>query len=143
MEWEREEAEENLYLYKAKCLRVIDGDTLELDIDLGLHAHIIEKVRLQGIDTPETYGVKKGSPEYLEGKKATNRVIELVLPEGRPKQLWIRTHKDKQGKYGRYVVELWLYIPCEHPDDPEQKHEEFSCLNTVLVEEGLAVQKDY
>ena len=121
--------ESDLYTYLAKCLRVIDGDTLELDIDLGLHVHVIEKVRLFGIDTPEVYGVKKDSPEYEAGKKASNRVIEL-LPEGT--KLWVQTQKDKEGKYGRYLVRAFLYVG-----------DEFKCLNDLLVEEDLAIYKDY
>ncbi|MGW8178181.1 MAG: thermonuclease family protein, partial [bacterium] len=72
--------EENLYIYKAICRHVVDGDTLDLDMDLGLHQHSHERVRLFGLDTPETYGVKKDSEEYQAGMKAKERVMELVRP---------------------------------------------------------------
>jgi len=127
-------SEEDLYTYLAKCLRIIDGDTLELDIDLGLHAHVIEKVRLADIDTPEVYGVKKDSEEYKAGKKASDRVRDLIFEDGKPgsKQLWVQTQKDAEGKYGRYVVKVFLYVDTE-----------FVCLNDLLVKEGLAEYKEY
>ena len=70
-----------LYRYSARCSRVVDGDTLDLDIDLGFGMHFFERVRLFGIDTPETFGVKKDSDEYARGKAAADRVRELVEDE--------------------------------------------------------------
>ena len=43
-----------MYEYKAKLLRVIDGDTVDCVIDLGFNVRLKERVRLKGIDTPET-----------------------------------------------------------------------------------------
>ena len=123
---------DSLFTYRAKCRRVIDGDTLELDIDLGMAVSIVKKVRLRGIDTPEVYGVKKDSEEYKAGKKASEFVKEALFEDGESKTLWICTHKDKEGKYGRYIVEVWLDV-----DD------QFVSLNTLLVDKELAVEKDY
>ena len=55
------------YTYKAKCVRVIDGDTVELQVPVGFNIYLREKVRIARINTPETYGVKKGSEEYQAG----------------------------------------------------------------------------
>lgn len=53
-----------MYQYSAIVRKVVDGDTLEINIDLGLSVWVHnEKIRLYGINTPEVYGVKKGSPE--------------------------------------------------------------------------------
>jgi len=121
-----------MYEYRAKCVRVVDGDTLDLDIDLGLNVHVMERVRLAGIDTPETYGVKKDSEEYAAGLRAKERVTELVMgiagvgvhePSCRT-ELTVITQKDKAGKYGRYLVTIIL------PDG--------SYLNQILLDEGLA-----
>lgn len=125
--------DKQLYTYKATCRRVVDGDTLDLDIDLGLKVHSHERVRLHGIDTPETYGVKKDSEEYAAGVKAKNRVEELLRPGGEPVDLMVETRKDKTGKYGRYLVLVWLVVTGE----------EFICLNEMLVTEGLAVHRSY
>jgi len=117
--------ETELYWYVAECVRVVDGDTVDLMFDLGMNTHRKERVRLYGINTPEVYGVKKESEEYANGMKASVRVKELI--EG--KTLWVRTIKDSRGKYGRYLAIVYF--------------EENKCLNDLLVEEGLAEAKDY
>ena len=43
-----------MYTYKAKCLRVVDGDTLDAQIDLGFDTHKVIRIRLVGINTPES-----------------------------------------------------------------------------------------
>ena len=48
-----------MFQYKAVITDVIDGDTFDMDIDLGFHIHIHERVRLLGIDTPEKFGAEK------------------------------------------------------------------------------------
>ncbi len=111
-----------MYEYNAIVLHVVDGDTLDLQIDLGLNVCVKERVRILGIDTPEVYGVKKESEEYVAGMLAKNYVIDLI--EG--KQVVIRTHKDKKGKYGRYLAEVYY-------DDRN--------VGQLLIQEGLA--KEY
>ena len=124
--------ESHLYAYRAKCLKVVDGDTLDLDIDLGMGVHNHQRVRLYGINPPETYGVKKGSPEHTAGAEATSVVVGLLFNEGSPVDLWIETHKDKKGKYGRYLAIIWLELDGEVIN-----------LNRHLVKEGLAQEKTY
>ena len=48
-----------MFQYKAVITDIIDGDTFDMDIDLGFHIHIHERVRLLGIDTPEKFGLEK------------------------------------------------------------------------------------
>ena len=48
-----------MFQYKATITDIIDGDTFDMDIDLGFHIHIHERVRLLGIDTPEKFGAEK------------------------------------------------------------------------------------
>ncbi len=127
---ELESLQNSLYTYQATCLRVVDGDTMDLDIDLGMKCHQHERVRLYGINTPETYGVKKDSEEWRAGMVAKARVIELVNTPGA--QLWIRTHKDKTGKYGRYLATVYVVSAVGVVD-----------LNALLVEEGLAEAREY
>lgn len=98
-----------MYEYKAKVLRVIDGDGVELDIDCGLSVHVHERCRLYGINAPETHGVKKDSEEYARGVMASIFLKELIEGE----EVLIRTHKDKRGKYGRYLVEIWEYTETD------------------------------
>ena len=48
-----------MYQYKAIITNVVDGDTFDMDIDLGFNIHIHERVRLLDIDTPEKFGAEK------------------------------------------------------------------------------------
>src|SRR5665648_985662 len=100
-----------MYQYKAIISKVIDGDTLEIDIDLGLSVWIRnEKIRLYGIDTPEVYGVKKGSDEWERGNKASEFVKRVVLGH---EEATVETFKDKKEKYGRYLAVVYIRInPC-------------------------------
>ncbi len=113
-----------MYEYQATLVRVIDGDTVELDIDLGMNVHVREKVRLDGINTPEIFGVKKESEEYIAGLKAKVRV-QLLLQNN---VLVIQTTKDKKGKYGRYIAKIFV---------------EGKDVGETLVQEGLAVHATY
>ena len=83
-----------MYSYKATVTNVVDGDTVDLSIDLGFDIWHNIRVRLIGIDTPEKwhdYGkvVKEYVKALLEGKEVT-----------------IKT--EKADKYGRYLVEIYL-----------------------------------
>lgn len=93
-----------MYEYKATVRRIIDGDTIVCDIDLGLEIWARDQhLRLYGIDTPE---VRTRDPvEKAAGLLAKARV-EAILPPGRV--VTIRTHKDKSGKYGRWLVTVDL-----------------------------------
>ena len=92
------------YVYKGTVVSVIDGDTVEIEFQLGFDVNIFHRCRLLGINTPETYGVKKDSEEYKRGKIAKDWLVDKILGE----TLIIKTHKDQKGKYGRYLVELFM-----------------------------------
>lgn len=130
-----------MYQYHAVIAKVVDGDTFEIDIDLGLSIWVRnEKIRLYGVNTPEVYGVKKGSPEWIEGKKASDFVKE-ILKKNDP--VVVETMKDQKGKYGRYLAVLYANI------DPEiivglgqiRQIGDYYCINDILVKKGLA--KEY
>jgi micrococcal nuclease len=96
--------ETDLFFYKAKVLRVVDGDTVDLDIDLGMKCHIHERIRFANFDAPETYGVKKDSEEYQRGQAAKLELMS-ILPVG--SEVFVKTFKDKTGKYGRYIAQIF------------------------------------
>jgi len=58
------------YRYRAELDRVVDGDTLDVVIDLGFYIKIKERIRLEGVNTPEIYGVPQDSEEYRRGMEA-------------------------------------------------------------------------
>lgn len=91
-----------MYTYKATVLKVIDADTLEVEIDLGFSTFTKQRIRLSGVDTSEIYGVKKESAEYQKGSEAfgftqgwIHSTESLVL---------LKTEKLKKEKYGRYLA---------------------------------------
>jgi micrococcal nuclease len=107
--------------YPATVVRVVDGDTLELSLDLGFHIYRFHVFRLAGIDAPEMRG-----ETWQEGIESRRALVEMVsVPVG----LRCITRKDKQGKYGRYLAILMN----EHGD----------CINDLMVQGGHAVRKTY
>jgi len=127
-----------MYQYKSIIQKVIDGDTLEIAIDLGLSVWIHdEKIRLYGINTPEVFGVKKGSPEWELGNKASD-FVKSVLKE--KDEIIVETIKDKKEKYGRYLAMVYIRIDpviISGLSDVRSQGDYF-CLNDILVRKGLA-----
>ena len=93
-----------MYEYRATLARIIDGDTYDLEIDLGLRVQTRARVRLRGVDTPETYGVRAGSVEWTRGQAAKEFVRAWFEAHG--PELIVRTFKDRTGKFGRWLVEI-------------------------------------
>ena len=94
-----------MYEYKCKVLRVVDGDTVDIDIDLGFGMWMHkERVRMMGIDTPESRTRDKVEKKFGLASKA--RLKEL-LPVGSKQHLKTeidRSGEDKKGKFGRIPV---------------------------------------
>lgn len=88
-----------MYTYKAKVKRVIDGDSVVIDIDLGFDTWIKDQnVRLYGIDTPE---VRTKDPLEKKHGKLAKQFVKQVLPEG--SDVRITTVKD-DDKFGRVLA---------------------------------------
>jgi len=127
-----------MYQYNAIIRKVVDGDTIELDIDLGLSAWIhSEKIRLYGIDTPEVYGVKKGSPEWELGNKSSEFVKQILKGND---SVIIETIKDKKEKYGRYLALIYIRIDQSILSGLTDIRSigDYYCLNDILIGKGLA-----
>lgn len=108
------------YNYKAHVTHVYDGDSVTLDIDLGMGAWLKgQKVRLAHINAPEIRG-----QERERGLVSKSRLSELVLG----KDVVIQTTKDKRGKYGRWIATVWLFTN-DHG---------WVNINNLLISEGLA-----
>lgn len=119
--------DDKLFWYKATVTKVIDGETLDIEFDLGLHAYRKERVRLHGITTPEIFGINKESEEYAKGVEARNFVEERLLG----KTVWIHTYLDKTGKNGRYLADIYF-------QDNKGVH---TSISKLLLEDGLAIEK--
>ena len=92
-----------MYEYRCKVVRVIDGDTVDVDIDLGFGVWLHkERVRLYGIDTPESRTRDLEEKKY--GLAAKEFLTKMLDDEG---GIILKTHKDAEGKFGRILGELW------------------------------------
>lgn len=95
------------WVRKARVIRVIDGDTVELDVDLAYKVRLVDKFRLAGVDTPEVYGVKKDSEAYLKGKAASAFTTKwLEDNDDAEHNVFVISGKDT-GKYGRWIVTIF------------------------------------
>lgn len=92
-----------MYEYRAKVVNVIDGDTLRVWVDLGFETFVNAKVRLLGINCPETR--TKDLAEKELGFKAKDEVKRL-LPEGTP--IIIKTQLDKTDSFSRYLAIVYI-----------------------------------
>ena len=92
-----------MYQYKAIITKVIDGDTVDVDIDLGFEVWLRnQRIRLYGIDTPESRTSDK--VEKVFGNLAKSKILEFC-PIGASIILQTKTD-DSRGKYGRILGEL-------------------------------------
>jgi len=113
------------FQYHALVTSVYDGDTCTVDIDLGMGIWLRgEKLRLYRINAPEMRGEEKP-----EGTISRDRLREWI--DGR--KIILETVRDKKGKYGRYLAEIWL----------QKEAGVWVNINDRLVSEGLAEYKAY
>jgi len=106
-----------MYTYYVKSLKkVVDGDTIDVVLDLGFNLYKTERVRLAGIDTPEKR--TRDLDEKKLGLDATSWLIEKLEGAVPSSKLVIRTEKNNQaGKYGRTLGWLWLESDTDSIND--------------------------
>lgn len=112
-----------MYEYRATCITVKDGDTVDIITDLGFDVKFGMRLRLAGIDTPEIHG-NISDTELLAGTNA-KRYVETCIAG---KEITITTQKDKQEKFGRYLADVYFV------DDKGNKR----WLNQELIQKGYA-----
>tara|TARA_B000000532_G_scaffold216901_1_gene189371 strand:+ start:1694 stop:2125 length:432 start_codon:yes stop_codon:yes gene_type:complete len=114
-----------MYEYKSKILRVVDGDTVDVDIDLGFGVWLHkERVRIMGIDTPESRTRDKVEKKFGLASKA--RLKEL-MPIGSMQVLKTQIDKsgeDKKGKFGRILGDFMI---------------DTKLVTDIMISEGYAV----
>ena len=89
--------------YPAVITRQVDGDTYDIEADLGFSVFTRVRVRLADVDTPEIYGVKKDSEEYQRGKEASEIAAAWLRQRGN--EVIVRV--EGTGKYGRWIAEIY------------------------------------
>lgn len=94
-----------MYRYRAKIIRVIDGDTIDVDLDLGFDVWLRkQRVRLYGIDTPESRTSDAEEKKY--GTLSKNKLKDFCKEDS---WVTIETHVgDEKGKFGRILANIWL-----------------------------------
>jgi len=91
-----------MYEYKCKIVKVVDGDTVDVDIDLGFGVWLNdERVRIMGIDTPESR--TRDAVEKKFGLAAKKRLKELLGPTAILKTQVSKSGEDLKGKFGRIL----------------------------------------
>ena len=87
----------SMYTYKAKLVRIVDGDTVFLEVDLGFHLKATMDFRLVGLNTPEIVGVNKTAG--LVAKAELERLLGLGP---------VTVKTQKSDKYGRWLADLYV-----------------------------------
>jgi len=116
-----------MYTYKISLLKVVDGDTVDAEIDLGFDIKVKKRVRFMGINAPESR--TKDLEEKAKGLAAKDRVKTLL--EGCD-NIQLKSHGV--GKFGRCLGEIMLDMV-----DGQEKLTLVS-LNELLIKEGHAVE---
>ena len=114
--------------YDVVLLKCVDGDTVDVDIDLGFGVWLKdERVRIMGIDTPESRTSDK--VEKLFGTAAKNRLKELLVDGGKLITTEDASGEDMKGKFGRILGDFWV-------ERYEGKREK---VTDIMIEEGHCV----
>lgn len=113
-----------MYEYRAQITKVVDGDTVDAEVDLGFHVQFTMRLRLFGINAPEM--------NTSAGPLSKAHLIELLSPPTEPPipagiylPVTIRTQKDRTEKYGRYLATI---IRTDGVD-----------VNALMVADGFAI----
>jgi len=117
-----------VFEYPATLVKAVDGDTLDFVLDLGFNITHKIRVRLFGIDTPETFR-PRNEEERKHGLGAKMLVTTFVGRKG-----MLVTHKGKKGKYGRYLADFVMSA-----DNPQ------GCISIIdlLREQGFEKKDNY
>jgi len=114
-----------MYTYKAKLDRIVDGDTLDANIDLGFDITVHKRIRLVGINTPES------RTRDLDEKKrglAAKEALSVMLKETNEKDYFV-LESEGVGKFGRVLGTLHI-----------KTKEGECCINNQLIKDGHAVE---
>ena len=105
------------YVYRCTVTNIVDGDTIDVLIDVGFGIYVTKRLRFLLIDTWETRG-----EEREQGLLAKERLEELV---NTAEKVYIQTIMDAEGKYGRVLAWVWT-----------ETNDLLLSVNEVLLEEG-------
>lgn len=113
------------FVYRARIDRVVDGDTLDLVIDQGMHAQRVDRVRLLGINTPERKGDTRAAGDAAMEFVRSWWMLTLLNSEF-PGQWPLIIQTEKDDAFGRYLAHIWSAKSGEY-------------LNKAIIDAGHAV----
>ena len=118
-----------MYEYRATVVKVVDGDTVDVDIDLGFGIVLSdERVRIAGIDTPESRTRDREEKKF--GLAAKARVKQLLGKTCVLKTQINKSGEDMKGKFGRILGDFNVY---------DSDTDSWKLLTSILISEGHAV----
>jgi micrococcal nuclease len=119
-----------MYEYRTRVVGVVDGDTLDAEIDLGLDVRHRIRLRIEGVDSPELSTPEgRAAQAYVRGWLENHGGLENLVV--------VRTIKDRREKYGRYLARVYGWSSST-PREERVRGMADRCLNEMLVAEGHA-----
>ena len=116
-----------MYEYRATLLKIVDGDTIDCDIELGFGVVLSDqRIRLYGIDTPESR--TRDLEEKKCGKLAAKYIEDHIKVAS---SFTLRSRLDGKGKYGRILGELICFVP---------EFDREMSINDAMITKRLAVE---
>lgn len=107
------------YTYRGWVEKIVDGDTIDVRLDVGFDTHIYKRLRLLGVDTWELRGDEK------EKGQIAKEFVHTRLVNQAQREVYVQTKMDARGKYGRVLAWVWY-----------RSVGDYICLNEVLLQEG-------
>jgi micrococcal nuclease len=112
-----------MYEYKCITIRVIDGSTIDAEVDLGFNVLVRQRIKLHGVNAPD---VRSADPAVkIKAQQARTRLSELI-----GKEFYCNTIMNKRGKAGRTLGHVYVIDTNENRID----------INQTLISEGLAAR---
>ncbi len=114
-----------MFEYNYKLVKVVDGDTIDVDIDLGFGVWLRnQRIRMYGIDTPESR--TRDDEEKKFGLLAKDK-LQTLLANGKA----LRTYKDAKGKFGRILADVIVY---------HSEEDRWCGATEIMIAEGYGVK---
>lgn len=109
------------YTYRVTVDRVVDGDTVDVLIDVGFKTTVFKRLRLLDLDTEE---LRDSDPARRVKAYEAKERMEALLAEA--DRVYVQTYLDSTGKYGRLLANIWV-----------EKDDVLTNVNSQMVEEGF------
>ena len=128
-----------MYEYKIKSIeKIVDGDTFDCIVDCGFSIMHKIRVRMYGINTPESR--TRDLAEKAKGLESKKRLTELIEEECEARESHLVIQTKEKGKYGRYLGILLRRYDDEYTNENGMLVPNVVNINEKLVEEGHAVE---